>query len=263
MNTMDIYVFVLGGVSLSKYFIVTLIGLATGVIGTGLGGALALLTNKKSNKFLSFILEFSAGLMIAVVCFDLLPEAFLLSGLGWGIFGIILGVGATIFADNYIRSLKYIKKIKGTGANLIKTGILMCAGIALHNLPEGIAIGSGFDASFTLGINLALVIGIHDIPEGLALAVPMRAGGLSKFKIISYSAIAGMPMGVGAFIGALLGEISSGVISVCLGFAGGAMLYIVCGDLIPESKNIYKGRMSTIGNISGIIVGIIISLGTH
>ncbi len=242
---------------------VTLVGISTGVIGTGLGGVLGLLMNKKSNKFLSFILEFSAGLMIAVVCFDLLPEAFLLSDLKWGIIGIIIGVGSIIFADNYIRSLKYIRNIKGPNAKLIKTGILMCAGVAMHNLPEGLAIGSGFDASLTLGINLALVIGLHNIPEGLALAVPMRVGGMSRLKIVIYAIASGIPVGIGAFFGALLGKISSEAISICLGFAGGAMLYIVCADLIPESKSIYKGRMSTIGNISGIIVGIIISLGTH
>ena len=139
----------------------------------------------------------------------------------------------------------------------------MMLGIAVHNFPEGLAVGSGFEASAHLGLSLALVIGVHDIPEGMAMAVPMKAGGMATWKVIFYSVLAGVPMGFGALVGALLGEISQEIIALCLSFAAGAMLYVVCGDLIPESKSIYKGRLSTIGNILGIIIGIIISVSFH
>lgn len=104
-----------------------------------------------------------------------------------------------------------------------------------------------------------IVILIHDVPEGIAMAVPMRAGGFSKSKAFFLTVLSGVPMGFGAFFGAILGEVSKSFISVCLGFAGGAMLYIVCAELIPESKRLYLGRFSSIGNIIGIICGIIVS----
>ena len=88
------------------------------------------------------------------------------------------------------------------------------------------------------------------------MAVPMKNGGMSKTKVIFYVILSGITTGVGAFFGAIIGSISQTVIAVCLSFAAGAMLYIVSGELIPESNKLYNGRMSTIGNMIGFIIGI-------
>jgi zinc transporter, ZIP family len=144
--------------------------------------------------------------------------------------------------------------------NILRAGILTAIGIALHNFPEGFAVGSGFEASTGLGITLTIVILIHDIPEGIATAVPLRAGGFSKRRSFLLTVLSGVPMGLGALIGAILGEISKAFIAACLGFAGGAMLYIVCGGLVTESKRLYRGRLPTIGNIFGMVCGILVSV---
>ena len=89
------------------------------------------------------------------------------------------------------------------------------------------------------------------------MSVPMKYGGMNKTKVVIYTLLSGVTTGIGAFFGALLGKISTGVISICLSFAAGAMLYIVSGELIPESKKIYKGRFASIGNIIGFIIGIL------
>ena len=237
---------------------VTLLGLFSGIFGTGIGGAMAFFVNRISNRFLSFILEFSAGLMTAVVCFELIPEAFGQGGIAPALFGMLTGIVAILIIENYVMKLKVIKS--GKGSSLLKAGILMSIGIALHNFPEGFAVGSGFEASARLGITLTAVIVIHDIPEGIAMAVPMRAGGFSKIKAFLFTLLSGVPMGFGALLGALLGEISKLFIAVCLGFASGAMLYVVYGELLPESKKLYRGRLSSMGNIIGIICGIIVSV---
>ena len=91
------------------------------------------------------------------------------------------------------------------------------------------------------------------------MAAPLKMGGINRLKILLYTVLAGIPMGLGAFVGELLGEISHTLICMCLSFAGGAMLYITCGELIPKTQNIYKGRISTIGMIIGMMCGIIIS----
>lgn len=238
---------------------VTLIGLASGIVGTGIGGLISFFINTISNRFISFILEFSAGLMTAVVCFELLPSAFEVGGTIPSFIGVFLGIISIIAIEDFIRHSEHMKSLC-TNTSLLRAGILMALGIGLHNLAEGFAVGSGFEASMTLGITVTTIIVIHDIPEGLAIAVPMRAGGFSRRKAFFYTVISGIPMGIGAFFGALLGSISNEVISACLGFAAGAMLYIVCGELIPESKKLYLGRLSSIGNTLGIICGIIISI---
>ena len=241
---------------------VTFIGFAAGIIGTGLGGLISFFINNRESRFMSVILEFSAGLMLSVVCFDLLPHAFEFGGVKITILGVIIGVFSIIFLENLIKVEDLSKKVKGVDGRLLKVGILTAIGIGLHNFPEGIAVGSGFDVSQNLGFSITLVIAIHDIPEGLAMALPLRASGVGRIRTIFYTIIAGIPMGFGAFLGAVLGGISDLFIAMCFGFAGGAMLYIICEDLIPESKRMYRGKLSTIGNILGIILGIIISKGT-
>ena len=237
---------------------VTMIGLVSGIIGTGTGGLAAFFTSNISNRFLSFILEFSAGLMTAVVCFELIPEAFKLGGIYMALSGVFIGIITILIIEDVIKRLEIFKRGRGR-SGLLKAGVLMAIGIALHNFPEGFAVGSGFEASASLGAMLTLVIVIHDIPEGIAMAVPMRAGGFSRLKAFVITVLSGVPMGLGALIGAVLGKISGAFISLCLGFAGGAMLYIVFGDLVPESKRLYFGRLSSIGNVVGIICGIIVS----
>ena len=143
--------------------------------------------------------------------------------------------------------------------NYLQTGILLGVGIALHNFPEGLAIGTGFTAVQTFGLGLSLVIALHDIPEGVAMATPMRMGGMKRYKVILSAFVAGIPTGIGALVGYILGEISVTFISLCLGFAGGAMLYITCSELIPEARDLYKGRISGLGLIFGVILGILVS----
>ena len=231
----------------------TLIGLFFGTFGTTIGGIIGIKFKNTSKKFLSFILSFASGLMIAIVCFDLIPEAFGLSNLPTSFLGIILGIIAMIVCDLLVDK-KFSQKMNQN--TLLKTGIIVSIGLALHNFPEGLAIGSGFGASLKLGLSLAIAICLHDIPEGISMAVPMKNGGMKSSKVIFYVILSGITTGIGAFFGAFLGGISQNIIAMCLSFAAGAMIYIVSGELIPESNQLYHGRMTAVGNIAGLLIGI-------
>ena len=184
-----------------------------------LGGILGIIIKNKSNKFLSFILSFASGLMMAIICFDLIPEALEFSSLGYIIIGIMFGIVAMIFCDILVQKKFRIIKVKNTNNNLLKTGIIVSIGLAIHNFPEGLAIGSGFEASMRLGLSLALAICLHDIPEGISMAVPMKNGGMKKSKVLFYVLLSGITTGVGALVGAIVGQISETVIAICLSFA--------------------------------------------
>lgn len=236
----------------------TLIGLFFGTFGTTLGGIIGICFKKTSNKFLSFILAFASGLMLSIICFDLIPEAMEISNIINVLIGIILGMIAMIMCDILVQKKFNSNNIKIKNSNsLLKTGIIVSIGLALHNFPEGLAIGSGFEASFTLGYSLALAICLHDIPEGISMAVPMKNGGMNKLKVIFYVVLSGITTGIGAFFGSLVGGISKEIISICLSFAAGAMLYIVSGELVPESNKLYQGKITAIGNIFGFLLGMI------
>ena len=208
----------------------TILGLFFGTFGTTLGGIIGVVIKKHSNKFLSFILAFASGLMMSVICFDLLPEALGISNIVNVIIGTIIGIVSMIFCDILVeKKFSVNSKTKGMENNLLKTGIIVSIGLAIHNFPEGLAIGSGFEASLKLGLSLAIAICLHDIPEGISMAVPMKNGGMKISKVIFYVILSGITTGIGAFFGAIIGSISQVVISICLSFAAGAMLYIVSG----------------------------------
>lgn len=180
----------------------TLIGLFFGTFGTTLGGIIGVKLNKTSNKFLSFILSFASGLMTAIICFELIPEALEIASLPIVILGIIVGIVMMIICDILVdkkfnnrgkdvdnliivnkaknkeiinkkiinnkienKKLKKEDKFLQEKNKLLKTGIIVSIGLAIHNFPEGLAIGSGFEASLKLGLSLAIAICFHDIPE--------------------------------------------------------------------------------------------------
>ena len=213
---------------MSEILRTTLLGLFFGTFGTTLGGIIGVAIKKNSNKFLSFILSLASGLMMAVICFDLIPEALEITTIMNTIIGIIIGIIAMIFCDLLVeKKFNNNKKFTNNKNSLLKTGIIVSIGLALHNFPEGLAIGSGFEASMRLGLSLAIAICLHDIPEGISMAVPMKNGGMKISKIILYVVLSGITTGIGAFFGAIVGSISEQIIAICLSFAAGAMLYIV------------------------------------
>ena len=232
----------------------TLIGLFFGTFGTTIGGIIGVSFHKISNRFLSFILSFASGLMISIVCFELIPEAMQIASLSHVLLGIIFGIMMMFLCDVLVD-----KRFRNTSksSHLLKTGMIVSMGLAIHNFPEGLAIGSGFETSLKLGLSLAIAICFHDIPEGISMAVPMKNGGMPTRRVVFYVILSGVTTGIGAFFGSLVGGISQDIIAFCLAFAAGAMIYIVSGELIPESNQLYQGRMTAIGNILGFVLGIV------
>lgn len=152
----------------------SLIGLFFGTIGTTIGGIIGIISKKNSNKFISFILSFASGLMLSIVCFNLIPEAMEIANTQTTVLGIILGVAVMILCDIIVKNIfsQNNSKTDNNKSNnykaynsLLKTGIIITLGIALHNIPEGLAIGSGFETSKQLGLSLAIAICMHDVPE--------------------------------------------------------------------------------------------------
>jgi len=236
-------------------------GLLAGFIGTGAGGVAAYFIPDRNKRVVSFILEYSGGLMMAVVCFDLLPGAFEYASLGMVIAGVLGGVMLMILSEAIVnRGRRRAPENGGQSGGIRGTGLLIALGVAIHNFPEGLAVGSGFEAEAKLGLALALAIMLHDVPEGISIAVPLRAGGTGRLSAFLLTIASGLPTGLGALIGAWVGRISAVFIAICLSFAGGAMLYVIFAEMIPESKRTYGGRFGSIGSILGIISGFVVSV---
>ena len=120
-----------------------------------------------------------------------------------------------------------------------RSGYLIFISILMHNLPEGLAIGSSFMSTEKLGITLAIVIGLHNIPEGLAMALGLIGSKMKLGKVILLTLIAGIPMGIGSFLGVYFAGIFSSLIGVFLAMAAGTMIYVVLEEIFPKSRSMY------------------------
>ena len=262
-----------------------------GVLGTGLGGLIGALLQKNSNRVVSLLLSFAGGVMLSVVCFDLITEAIETQvGLGVVIGAVAAGV-IVIYLLNYLIDRKTNPEIPHIDANHPKThddldelihadhlelhshqkdgkfslfvaGLVMACAIALHNVPEGMTIGASYASNDGVmgraALTLAVLIGLHNIPEGMAVSVPLISGGMKKPKAVLMTALSGAPTVIGALLGYLLGDIGVVGLALSLGFASGAMLYVVFGEILPQAILMYHSKLPAFSAVAGMLVGLLI-----
>lgn len=243
-----------------------------GIGGTCLGAIIAsvtyLIIGKKNNEsamnsFIRNLMGFSGGIMLVVICFELIPSSYeyadFFSSMAAVVFGcIIVPVFDVLFYS--LNETKAKLKIHPSKQNrYAKVSVIVFFSIALHNFPEGLAVGSGFGASIEYGAAIAMVIAFHNIPEGIALAVPMIASNKSTMLILLAAFLSGISTVLGASLGWIAAGISTKFIGICLGFAGGAMLYVVIGQLFPISYEKKKSNGVIIFILIGFIIGLMIT----
>ena len=262
-----------------------------GVVGTGLGGLIGAMLQKDSNRMVSLLLSFAGGVMLSVVCLDLITEA-IATGVGVMIVIASIAIGvAVIYLLNHIIDRNTNPEVPHIDANHPKTaddldelihsdhfdvhrgdkngtfslfiaGIVMASAIALHNVPEGMTIGASYASNDgVLGSSalvLAILIGLHNIPEGMAVSVPLISGGMHKSKAVLVTALSGVPTMLGALLGFWLGDIGAMGLALSLGFASGAMLYVVFGEILPQAYLMSHNKLPAFSAVAGMLVGLFI-----
>lgn len=289
------------GDRMDTFWLVVLITTISGVVGTGLGGLFGVLFTRNSEKLVSLLLSFAGGVMLCIVCLDLLADAlgqapdsvghvFLVIGVTAAGFGIIYLLNAfidkktnpevahidkkhpktadqlseLIHSDHLEEHRKEYEENKGQKSRrqLFVAGLVMAFAIALHNFPEGMVIGASYanDAANggAGGLAVAIVIGLHNVPEGMSVAVPLAAGGMKKWRATVLTALTGAPTILGAMLGYFLGTLSPVSLAISLSFASGAMLYVVFGELLPESILMWRSKAPAIAMLVGLLVGVLI-----
>ena len=140
---------------------------------------------------------------------------------------------------------------------MIKAGMIMLIAIALHNFPEGMAIGASGSLGAEMGAVIALIIAVHNIPEGMAIAAPLVSGGVGGIKAVVLTALAGGATVLGAFVGLAVGGLGEIATGVCLSLASGAMLFVTFCEILPQSISMNDGDVPSVSMLAGLICSII------
>jgi len=247
-----------------------LITMLAGVVGTGIGGIIGVCLGSSNRRWIGVMLSLASGVMLAVVFFDLLPEAMSMAGDNVIVLlGVIWGVLILVIANKCVdarlckietASILSSKNIREEEKRkLHSAGLFLVLAIALHNIPEGIAIGATEFVVDGAGVALAIIIMIHNIPEGISIAMPLVASGMKKVYAIILSVIAGAMTIVGGAIGAMLGGFGCTITAFMLAFAGGAMLQVTLCDMIPNSTDLIRSNSSGLYVLFGLIIGFVVN----
>lgn len=221
-----------------------------GMGGTGLGGLIAVLWGKKSLS-IQGLLYFTAGVMLGMAFFDLLPEA-VAHGALWVVALGLLGGGLLVWIAEKAEAGQNGEK----QGRMVSAGLMMLAALMLHNLPEGFVIGAAVGAH---AWERAGLIALHNVPGGMAMAFPLLQGGFARSKVLLLSVICGLPLVVGSVLGTLAGAMPEGLLSLCLSLAAGSMVFAAGFELSqPETK---KGKLCLLWLLLGLALAFALSVG--
>nr|WP_238947906.1 ZIP family metal transporter [Caldimonas brevitalea] len=232
---------------------------------TALGTLPVLLSQSPpSERVRDAMLGFGAGVMLAACAFSLIVpglEAAREQGAGqWGAGlmvagGVLLGGAFVLTLDRWLPHEHFIKGREGRQAHLLKRTWLFVFAIALHNLPEGLAIGVAFAGTDPLAASaLATGISIQDVPEGLVVALALRSAGYGRWMSGGLGAASGLVEPAGAVLGAAVIGLSAALLPWGLAFAAGAMLYVISHEIIPESHRQGHEAHATVGLMIGFVI---------
>ena len=281
-----------------EYLTIFLITALTGVGGLALGGGFAAAIHSPSDRSVSLLLRFTAGVMVSVVCFDLIADATENSAVWQVIVWILIGYFGTYLLNCWIDKQAHHSHSHGghdhhhhhdhhghdhhhdhagehtdprqemcaCGHHTLHTaGLVLAAAVALHNMPVGMAIGATFagaaQAAGHGGILAALIIGLHNLPEGMSIAAPLLSSGSRPAAAIGVAALSGLPTILGALLGYSLGTMNPTLLCVSLSFAAGAMLYVIFGELLPESERLWQHKLSGLATMLGLLLGLALIFG--
>ncbi len=243
---------------------------ATGVGGLALGGVLAALFKRESPRGTSLLLSFTAGLMLAIVALDMVPEA--VEAAPWPPMAPLMLVGG--FVVTYLLNCWIDKSAHHEDENnprhcacghhdLHTAGLVLAAAVALHNVPVGMAVGAtvAVEGICLASVLAAVTIGLHNLPEGMSIAIPLLHDGSRTWSAIGVAALSGLPTVAGALAGYFVGSEAPAALAAALSLAGGAMLYVVFFELLPEASLQWRSRWTILATVVGFALGVLLIFG--
>ena len=247
-----------------SFLSIILVSAVVGVVGTGAGGLIVCLRGNPSKKLLSLFLGYSGGVMVSLVAFDLMPEAIELGGTLLPLAFMVIGAVTIMIFDMILPHVHHFS-CDEESMRFARTAYVVAMGIAMHDLPEGLAVGAEGLASGHLWGSSAALMFLHNMPEGMAVAGPLACiGRKEQHPAHKRRAATGLPSVAGAAVRRLFGTVSPEVLSASLAFAAGAMLFVTFDEVIPDAEELSEGGHSgTLGAVAGVLTSIVLSQVLH
>ena len=220
-------------------------------LATGLGALPFFFFRSMSARWRGVLYAVAGGMMISAAVFSLAEQ-----GLGRGstwqtVAGMLAGSGF------YWATARIVKRKNWTVGSLdakeSSQAVLVLGAMFVHSIPEGVAIGVGYaTGQYEFGLLLALAIAFHNIPEGTAVSIPLRDKGFSPWLCLGYAILTSVPQPIAAVPAFLLVDFFQPLLPAALGFAGGAMIFLVAAELLPESLEHCSREEAAWGFIIGL-----------
>jgi ZIP family zinc transporter len=251
---------VFGRIVVIGFFASILAGLAT-----GLGALPALFFKDISSNLFNSLLGAAAGVMLAATAFSLLVPGMAYGNAVWpgkGIYIVALGmlIGAVFlhYADRQLPHVRF-DSVSDTQLNSLKKIWLFIIAITIHNFPEGMSVGVSFGSGeMKNGVVLAIAIALQNIPEGLAVALPLVGLGYNKWRAVGIATVTGLVEPIGGLLGITMVTIFQPILPIAMGFAAGAMLFVISEEIIPETHSNGRSRFATFALMAGFIIMMIL-----
>jgi len=223
-------------------------------LATGIGAVPIFFFKNISDRVLDVMLGFAAGVMLAASSFSLIVPAINLGGVWITAIGIAMGGITLHLIDRYTPHAHFMAGQEGSTSRLSRLWLLIIA-IAIHNFPEGMAVGVSFGGGdIARGLVVATAIALQNMPEGLAVAFPLVREKYSRGKALWYATLTGLVEPLGGLLGVAMVSLSRPLLPWGLAFAAGAMVYVVSDEMIPESHRKGFEQEATWGLVLGFIV---------
>jgi zinc transporter, ZIP family len=239
-------------------------GLATGM------GALPIFVRRKwPAESTSMMLAVAGGIMLAATVFSLIVPALEIAGeRSPGVLepalvvaaGILLGAIAIYGVHSVVPHEHFAKDAAGHHFLALGRNWLFIVAITLHNIPEGLSVGVAFGAGISSGLPVAIGIGIQNMPEGLAVAAALTSDGASRLRAFTVAVATGLVEPIGGLIGAIVVNYSDALLPWGLAFAAGAMLFVIVGEVIPESYRDDRHHGPTMALMGGFLVMMVVDV---
>ncbi len=230
-------------------------------LATGVGALPAFFFKNISNNLFNSLLGGAAGVMLAATAFSLLVPGLDYGNAMWagkGIYivsaGMIVGSLFLHYADKQLPHIHF-DSLSETQFNSLKKVWLFIIAITIHNFPEGMSVGVSFGSSdLKNGLVLTSAIALQNIPEGLAVALPLVGLGYNKWKAVGIATLTGLVEPVGGLLGITMVTVFEPILPIAMGFAAGAMLFVISEEIIPETHSKGRSRCATFSLMGGFIL---------